>query len=84
MLYNIFYLSSDTLQKNFSFLNQIERCLEHSPIIQHFTIFSSFINQIERCLCHSMCKLEAYKFSLSIRSEGAMQKTQEEGEWEFA
>jgi hypothetical protein len=55
-----------------SFLNQIEQCLEYLPIIQHFTIFSSFINQIEWCLYPWMCKLEAYKFSLSIRSEGAI------------
>jgi hypothetical protein len=49
------------------------------PIItEHFSIFSSLINQIEQFLCHWTTKLEGYKCSLSLRSKGAMQKTQEE------
>ncbi len=48
------------------------------PISNHFPIASSFLNQIEQLLCHWMCKLERYKCSLSVRSKGATQKTQEE------
>jgi hypothetical protein len=71
MLCNIFYLSSNTLPKNSHSLTKLSDVWNICP---------SFINQIERCLCHWMCKLEAYKFSLSIRREGAMHETQEEGE----
>jgi hypothetical protein len=48
------------------------------PIIEHFSIFSSFINQIEQILGHWTHKLEGYKYSLSARNKGAIQKTQEE------
>ncbi len=47
-------------------------------ITEHSSIFSSLINQIKQFLCHWTPKLEGYKCSLSLRSKGAMQKTQEE------
>ncbi len=51
---------------------------EHISNIEHFPIFMSYLNQIERFLCYWMCKLEAYKSFLSVRSKGAMRETREE------
>jgi hypothetical protein len=48
--------------------------------MKHFSIFCSFLNQIELLLCYWMHKLEGYKFSLKVRSKGAMQKAEEEDE----
>jgi hypothetical protein len=48
------------------------------PIIKQFPMVSSLLNQIEPFLCHWMRKLEGYKCSLSVRSEGAKEKTQDE------
>jgi hypothetical protein len=49
-------------------------------IPSQFSIFSSFLNQIEPFFCViGQRKLEVYKCSLSIRSKGAMQKTQGRG-----
>jgi hypothetical protein len=53
---------------------------EHISNIEHFPIFMSYLNQIERFLCYWMCKLEAYKSFLSVRSKGAMRETREEDE----
>jgi hypothetical protein len=52
--------------------------IKHIPIIEHFPIFKSYLNRIERFLCHWMCNLEAYKCSLSVRSKGVTQETQDE------
>jgi hypothetical protein len=52
--------------------------IEHILITKHFPIFSSFLNPTEQFLYHWTRKLECYKCSWSVRSKGAMQKTQEE------
>jgi hypothetical protein len=41
-------------------------------------IFYSFLNQIEWFLCHWMRKLKGYKCSLSVRSKGVIERTQED------
>jgi hypothetical protein len=53
---------------------------KHIPIIEHFEIFYSLVNQIKQFLCHWMLKLKGFKCSLSVRSKGATQRTQEEDE----
>jgi len=50
-------------------------------IIKQLPVFSSLLNQIEPFLCHWTPKLEGDKCSLSVRSEGAKVKTQDEDEW---
>jgi hypothetical protein len=50
------------------------------PIIKQFPMVSSLLNQIEPFWCHWTRNLEGYKCSLSFRSEGAKEKTQDEDE----
>jgi len=46
------------------------------PIIKKIQYFLHFLNQIEQILCHWTHKLEGYKYSLSVKNKGAIQKTQ--------
>lgn len=57
--------------------------IKYVLIIEHFQIISSSLNQIEQFLqflCHWTRKQEGNECSFSVRSERAMQKTQEEDE----
>jgi hypothetical protein len=49
--------------------------IQHVPIIEHISIFSSFLNQIEWFVCHWTCKLEGYKCSWNVICKRETHKT---------